>query len=90
MNGFYTHHLPFHKHDCSKCKFLFSVAGTVGGAIDVYDNCDNNWVKMERGDDTPYLIRFSSDGPDYVTVGIRDLAISYAIRHNTEWRDLYT
>lgn len=68
---------PKHKHDCEKCKFLFCVEfhlknGSIDHA-DVYQSCDN------RCGETPYLIRYSSDLPDYATMGLKQLAFHYVI-----------
>jgi len=87
VTGYSFHQEPFHEHDCDRCNFLFSFGistrdcdypyphGTPKMYVDVYENCDN------ISEEAPYLIRYSSDGPDYATTGIRSLVASYVVDH---------
>lgn len=59
-------------HDCSKCKFLFSIAihleDNTFRYADVYENCSSILPEM-----TSIIIRYSSEGSDYTTTGLKTL-----------------
>ncbi len=70
---------PTHEHDCEKCEFQFGIRITVSDSIfpsvidgvtpsethvvDVYRQCRKSKPHIGKAD--KYLLRFSSDGPDY-------------------------
>lgn len=63
--GYSYQDTPAHEHDCTKCEFMFSIHYHVNGDIpykvDVYKQCpESRSLEGER-----YLLRWSSDGPDY-------------------------
>jgi len=75
MRGYTYTNVPTHTHDCTECKFLFGVVFYNDreklATLDVYDQCGN------RGDDR-YLLRYSSEGPDYISgVTLQLLAAGY-------------
>lgn len=51
---------PVHEHDCERCRFLGNHVSDTGIVNDVYRSCDSRFQE--------YIMRFSSDGPDYRTV----------------------
>lgn len=52
---------PKFKHDCDKCTFIGTVLAE-GHVADLYRQCGTR--KYSEG----FILRFSSDGPDYVVV----------------------
>lgn len=67
---------PHHTHDCEECEYLFS--RRIDGSnktveFDFYRSCTDE-------DKETFLIRFSSDGPDYYSgVTVENALIHYAI-----------
>jgi hypothetical protein len=75
---------PTHEHDCEECEFQFGIRITVKEkfdditgdvhVVDVYKQCDG---------EEKYLLRWSSDGPDYHSgVRFRDLCAGYFSFHH--------
>ena len=52
--------IPVHEHDCGLCRFIDNHVSDTGVVIDVYRSCAKGCQE--------YIMRFSSDGPDYRTV----------------------
>lgn len=56
---------PAHEHDCNECLFLFGIRyideETNVLFVDVYRQCGSPRSREKQ----KYLIRYSSDGPDY-------------------------
>ena len=52
--------IPKYEHDCDRCHFVGQHTDDTGRVSDVYRSCDGSFHQ--------YLMRFSSDGPDYRTV----------------------
>lgn len=51
---------PVHEHDCDRCRLVGHHTDDTGRAWDVYESCN--------GSIHEYIMRWSSDGPDYMTV----------------------
>lgn len=76
-----------YKHDCTECIFIAPVF-VLNKVVDIYRAC---------GDDNFFIVRYSSDGPDYQTVHltsinapelITDSKGEYALNINYEMCDL--
>jgi len=75
---------PVWQHNCTRCKFIiainfFNEKNEIIGSADIYENCNS----IRRV--TDFLIRFSSEGSDYATLGQNILFAHYVI-DNQGWR----
>ena len=52
---------PKFAHDCPKCKFMFHVLDRNALHVDVYESCQTPPTGSK------YIVRYSSEGSDYVT-----------------------
>jgi hypothetical protein len=77
--GYSYNELPNHKHDCEECIFLFGVnihnqSNLILRTVDVYEQCQSTLHPDEKS----YLIRYSSDGPDYISgLSFRNIVAGY-------------
>ena len=66
---------PAYNHDCTKCKYMYTVhlEGEMKvGTADIYESCDGSEYK--------YIVRYSSDPGDYATLSVDNAIASYVMR----------
>lgn len=67
---------PLYVHDCDKCTFI--ACCTLGSrVVDIYKSCDKSFG-------SGFIIRYSSDGPDYKTVHKHSSPYSTFIRNGEQ------
>lgn len=78
VTGWNLYDKPFYEHDCTKCKFLFSLSlmgkNEILKNVDVYESCEKDLPGHN-----PWLIRYSSEGSDYATTDLRTLMAYHTI-----------
>ena len=67
---------PMHTHDCDGCTFLGTVLVKGVTVIDKQRTFGDLWLSCQANSyGSRYILRMSSDGPDYITARPEDLPL---------------
>lgn len=85
VTGWRIENKPAHQHDCDRCTHLFTIDAGPEQKIDVYMPC--NVSGRGTATNPVYLLRYSSEGPDYVMPGLSSLVVGHAMSHDHRWME---
>jgi hypothetical protein len=82
-NGWRITRTKTYEHDCDSCRFMYSMQiikeHKITHTVDVWESCEKQAGSVC---DAPYIIRYSSDPPDYACVSLPTIIAAYVERRN--------